>query len=64
MYGVLVRIFQDGHLSGVLDFTPTGPGGGGHVPAATLQLWRIVFWDSGADSGWSSLRPSLSVIFW
>jgi RND superfamily putative drug exporter len=39
MYGVLVWIFQDGHLSGVLDFTATGT----IAPAMPIILLALVF---------------------
>jgi RND superfamily putative drug exporter len=39
MYGVLVWIFQDGHLSGVLDFTATGS----IAPAMPIVLLALVF---------------------
>jgi uncharacterized membrane protein YdfJ with MMPL/SSD domain len=39
MYGVLVWIFQDGHLSGLLDFTATGT----IAPAMPIVLLALVF---------------------
>jgi trehalose monomycolate/heme transporter len=39
MYGVLVWIFQDGHLSGVLNFTATGT----IAPAMPIVLLALVF---------------------
>ncbi|MCW2886710.1 MAG: trehalose monomycolate/heme transporter [Streptosporangiaceae bacterium] len=39
MYGVLVWIFQDGHLSGLLDFTATGS----IAPAMPIVLLALVF---------------------